>query len=993
MGFCVWWNPDADEAGVQKVTCMRAFALLGGPEDVDGWTRLSKSPGKLGGLVYAEPGSKERRKAARGGGGPMLSAAEIAKRKAREEARTAAFRASAIRQALGVWNKAKFDPLAPRIVQYLLARKIDVAHLPGGQLPGTVRFAESLGRRVVNEDGTLAVDARGEGVFERLPGLVCAAFDVSGGVVAVQRIYLDAAKNAKAPGPAPAKKALGKFEGAAVRLSRQDRDGGTLIITEGVETGLAVLAAMERARAAGDLKSTPSVWSVVSCVNMLRVALPADFVGGEGGAGTGGWLKRVIFAGDHDELKGKGPNRARAGALHACLGAEWLKGRYPWLEVGVALPGCTQSPLVRPGPTSDPDPFGEMVDGCDGVDWNDVYAAPGGEREGGGVKGVVCGILGGGGSRERGGLVLVDAARSVAHAPGPEDTRASVEPWGEGGDGGDGHGGGMDAAGHDGDAGEGEILPNDPLLIARAFLRSVCRVDDASGRYGLARWNGVWFRYVASAGRYQEITDERMMAEVWHWLQQQRKSLPRAEGPPVVQAFRPTDRGVAGVLKSMAVDTWVETMTMPVWLPPVVKDGRPAWGAAIANDLMVRAYEPADMPKASDMICYRNGFLVVSELVKRGVVRMLPPTPDVFQAGTRNYDLDVASLEALLAGGEAAADVEDDVYSRVCPWWWKLMRECDERQPREGDKPSFSDVLRAMFGETLGSWRALEYIYAVFGLKNSGKGTIIEGLHAMMGEHAVAPLTLSDFDDEFGMARVVGKAAAVMEDANLGRHTDAGKVIERLKVFSGRGRLPCADKYQSAKLSFKPSARMWIFGNDVPDLRDPSTAMSRRLRFLHMNWSFEGVQDPSVKEGVAGEGAGISLWALIGLVRLLRMPRPQIVMNARGQEVADEFERSSSLERQFVEECCTLSGDYLEAWTDEFHASYARWCDDRGQKAVSEQKLGTRLRSFLGTLDITEPKVRERDGKRQRKYVGVRLLVEAPVARATYERDGFDYPT
>lgn len=163
-----------------------------------------------------------------------------------------------------------------------------------------------------------------------LPALIALVMASDRTLATVHRIYLD---RAAAAGEGPVGKAtdlppedVKKLHGppldGAVRLSEPADD---LVLTEGVETGLAVLEAL-RARAERKGLPVPAVWSAISAGQLLRIRL-------------GQYLpRRIVVMADHDATSGTGERMAvRACHRFEAMGipALWRQPNQPgdWLDV------------------------------------------------------------------------------------------------------------------------------------------------------------------------------------------------------------------------------------------------------------------------------------------------------------------------------------------------------------------------------------------------------------------------------------------------------------------------------------------------------------------------------------------------------------------------------------------------------------------------------------------------------------------------------------
>jgi hypothetical protein len=184
-------------------------------------------------------------------------------------------RKAAVRVWLGARSSLRDTPAAA----YLAGRGIDLAEL--GRQPRSLRFHPGLANR---ESG------------RAWPALVAAITDAAGLHTATHRTWLSQDEGGRW-GKAPlrdAKMTLGSYAGGSIRLWRgasgkplaQATPGETVVIAEGIETGLSIVLAAPELR----------TLCAVSLANVARMALPAA-------------VATVIIAADND---GDNPSAARA---------------------------------------------------------------------------------------------------------------------------------------------------------------------------------------------------------------------------------------------------------------------------------------------------------------------------------------------------------------------------------------------------------------------------------------------------------------------------------------------------------------------------------------------------------------------------------------------------------------------------------------------------------------------------------------------------------
>jgi DNA primase len=170
-------------------------------------------------------------------------------------------------EAIELWQSA--SPAVGTLAEaYVRHRGIDIA------LPDTIRFARlRYGRR-----GPL------------YPVLVALITDVGNRPMGIQRTYLAADGRGKADVP-KAKLSLGRVTGGAIRLGP---DGTKVVVTEGLEDGLTLLAGLEL-----------PVWAAAGCGNLPTMRFPSE-------------VREIVIGSDNDP-SGQA-EAAKAAERHASAG-------------------------------------------------------------------------------------------------------------------------------------------------------------------------------------------------------------------------------------------------------------------------------------------------------------------------------------------------------------------------------------------------------------------------------------------------------------------------------------------------------------------------------------------------------------------------------------------------------------------------------------------------------------------------------------------------
>jgi len=259
------------------------------------------------------------------------------------------------KKARAIWTAAagaKTDGGAnhPRVRAYIESRGIPIAALPGAAPPSSLRYHPLC-------DDTFDGETKH---WTLSPAMVASVVTPAGKVEGIHRTYMSGEDDGRRG--EDAKRMLGTCVGSAVRLSER-YESGVLIITEGIETGIACLAACPGF----------AVWAVLSGAGLKGVALPPDIVA----AGSADALHTVIIAGDCDidRVKVDGKDVGLTGQQSAYKAADMLRKAHPWLYVEVRIPSAASCPeLVHECVPED-----QPIDGKS-VDWLDVFAAHGREH-------------------------------------------------------------------------------------------------------------------------------------------------------------------------------------------------------------------------------------------------------------------------------------------------------------------------------------------------------------------------------------------------------------------------------------------------------------------------------------------------------------------------------------------------------------------------------------------------------------------------------------
>ena len=242
----------------------------------------------------------------------------------------------------------------------------------------------------------------------------------------------------------------------------------------------------------------------------------------------------------------------------------------------------------------------------------------------------------------------------------------------------------------------------------------------------------------------------------------------------------------------------------------------------------------------------------------------------------------------------------------------------------------------------------------------NGKSVFLETLAAVLDN--VSHLELSELFDRFKIAELEGKLANICTD------------VETSKVMDARFKKIVAGEPQSAERKFKepfefePFAKILFSANDFIPTKDRTHGFYRRFDILKFNRIFKTEeQKPELLQELKDEVPGIFNWALEGLERLSQqkwiMTKSSYMDNCH-----NEFRRATNPLQLFIEEECVVEGN-ATVDSNELRSSYKRYCEDKGYKILSDNKLGQELKR----LEVNKSRIRSEEG-RISIYEGIRIL-------------------
>lgn len=260
----------------------------------------------------------------------------------------------------------------------------------------------------------------------------------------------------------------------------------------------------------------------------------------------------------------------------------------------------------------------------------------------------------------------------------------------------------------------------------------------------------------------------------------------------------------------------------------------------------------------------------------------------------------------------------------TCPHWDRFLLSIPW---------TVTQYLQEFAGYALTTDTSLETAIWLYGPPGGGKSTFIGGLQAMLGNRA-GLLGLADIEkSRFALTELPGKTLAIATEQPGGFVTATSTLNA---IISGEP-ITVDRKFKDAIIVTPRAKLLWAM-NELPRVSDPNSGLFRRVHIVELAAIAPEKRDPTLKDKIAKEGAGILNWALAGLARLRE--RGRFAPPLEVTEATATFKNTNDIPGVFVADCCLTGEDYRVGATDLYNA-YRVWCLDNGHKPQSSTSIAT----------------------------------------------------
>lgn len=270
----------------------------------------------------------------------------------------------------------------------------------------------------------------------------------------------------------------------------------------------------------------------------------------------------------------------------------------------------------------------------------------------------------------------------------------------------------------------------------------------------------------------------------------------------------------------------------------------------------------------------------------------------------------------------------------TAPIWTKFLRRI------MGENEDLILYLQRAIGYSLTSDTSEQVMFMLWGGGQNGKSVFIETLAKIFGTyHAATTSDLVLLDTQAGenaVARLKGaRFVPASEVPENSRFNEA-----RIKQLTGQDTIAARFLYREY-FEFKPHFKFWLRCNSRPQIQGSDLGIWRRMHCVPFTQTItEAEKDKHLGAKLLQELPGILNWCIAGCQQWLQMGL------AAPHEVADaisEYREDMDRLGQWLEECCIQDSE-LRVKSRTLYESYKAWCEDAGERPLSQRMLMIKIK-------------------------------------------------
>ena len=268
-----------------------------------------------------------------------------------------------------------------------------------------------------------------------------------------------------------------------------------------------------------------------------------------------------------------------------------------------------------------------------------------------------------------------------------------------------------------------------------------------------------------------------------------------------------------------------------------------------------------------------------------------------------------------------------------------------------GDQNLAGDLQVALGASLSGAVEDHWFGYLTGGGRN-GKSVLVEAVAHALGDYAravPAETFVASRNDPHptGLTTLVGARLAYANEVPAGRYFNEAL----LKSVTGDRKIS-ARYMRGDYFSFDRTFKLFLIGNDLPQIRASDVAMQRRLRIFCLNADFSGREDPTLPDRLRDDAGAILQWLIEGH-RLWFTAGRSFKPSAAVSAISADYFAAQSTPDMWLFDCAEIvpdDGRSATGWPSgrDAYLNYRAWKSGRGEEPISETRFGLWLRGKAG---------------------------------------------
>jgi len=228
--------------------------------------------------------------------------------------------------------------------------------------------------------------------------------------------------------------------------------------------------------------------------------------------------------------------------------------------------------------------------------------------------------------------------------------------------------------------------------------------------------------------------------------------------------------------------------------------------------------------------------------------------------------------------------------------------------------------------------------FMLVGEGSNGKSVLLDIMDHIWGSKNISDVDINELDKPFARVSLFGKLINKSSEIEGNMKTTAFFK----KIVSGDmldGEFKNKDRF-----SFPSTTKLIFAMNSLPNTKDKSDGLYRRLCIIPFNKQFKGDEiDIDLSEKLKSEADAIFMFALRGLQRLHKQNK--FTKSVEVENKLEEYKLDSNPVKQFMEEKYVIIEDENKGVkSNDLYNSYGLWCEENGFMKLNNVNFGKELK-------------------------------------------------